>query len=33
MSKIHGQDNKVVISAMKKTEQGDGIVEGGGCGR
>ena len=32
MSKIHGQDNQVVISAMKKAEQGDGIVQGGSCG-
>lgn len=30
-SKIHGQDNQVVINAMKKTKQGDRIVRGDGC--
>lgn len=30
-SKIHGQNNQVVINAMKKTKQGDRIVQGGGC--
>lgn len=32
MSKTHGQDKQVVINAMKKTEQGDGIVQGSACG-